>query len=100
MRLPLPVARALVFLISRPLGRRRRSACSAVARGDVDRRHAADGDDGRAVRLGGLPAERIVPAGGRRRRAVLLLHGGAFLIGSPRTHRVLAAHLAAAVGAR
>jgi acetyl esterase/lipase len=28
-----------------------------------------------------------------------MLHGGAFVIGSPRTHRVLGAHLAAAVGA-
>lgn len=28
-----------------------------------------------------------------------MLHGGAFVIGSPRTHRVLAAHLATAVGA-
>jgi acetyl esterase/lipase len=48
------------------------------------------------LQLGGRPAERVAAAGADERRAVLLLHGGAFVIGSPRTHRVLAAHLSAA----
>ena len=100
MRLPLPVARALVFLISRPIGpplpvRFQRLWLEAMSTGGI----LPPGTTVERVRLGGCPAERIVPAGADSRRAVLLLHGGAFVIGSPRTHRVLAAHLAAAVGA-
>ena len=49
--------------------------------------------------VAGRPAERVASATGYGDRAVLLLHGGAFLIGSPRTHRVLAAHLAVVSGA-
>ena len=45
-----------------------------------------------AARRRGRPSGSS-PAGADESRAVLLLHGGAFLIGSPRTHRVLAAHL-------
>ena len=48
--------------------------------------------------LGGRPAERVSTPGAPDDRAVLLLHGGAFITGSPRTHRVLAAHLSAAAG--
>ena len=100
MRLPLPVARALVFLISRPVGpplpvRFQRLWLEAMSTGGI----LPPGTTVERVRLGDCPAERIVPAGADSRRAVLLLHGGAFVIGSPRTHRVLAAHLAAAVGA-
>jgi len=100
VRLPLPVARALVFLISRPIGpplpvRFQRLWLEAMSTGGI----LPPGTTVERVRLGGCPAERIVPAGADSRRAVLLLHGGAFVIGSPRTHRVLAAHLAAAVGA-
>ena len=46
--------------------------------------------------LGGRPAERVTGAGADGRGSVLLLHGGAFITGSPRSHRVVAAHLAAA----
>lgn len=49
--------------------------------------------------LGGRPSERIVVAGADPRRAVLYLHGGAYIVGGPATHRALAAHLAAASGA-
>jgi epsilon-lactone hydrolase len=100
VRLSLPLARALVFLVSRPIGpplpvRFQRLWLEAVSTGGILPR----GTTVERVRLGGRPAERIVPAGADPARAVLLLHGGAFVIGSPRTHRVLAAHLAAAVGA-
>jgi monoterpene epsilon-lactone hydrolase len=50
-------------------------------------------------RLAGRPVERLSPgeeAGAAR--AVLYLHGGGFTVGSPATHRALAAHLAAASG--
>ena len=48
--------------------------------------------------LGGRPAERHIPEGSDPARRVLLLHGGCFLIGSPRTHRAFAAQLAVAAG--
>lgn len=49
--------------------------------------------------LGGRPVEVMVPRHGDASRAVLYLHGGGFTIGSVRTHRALATHLAAASGA-
>jgi acetyl esterase/lipase len=52
-----------------------------------------------AEQLGDRPAERVSGPGADESRAVLLLHGGAFTTCSPRTHRVLAAHLAHAAGA-
>jgi phosphinothricin tripeptide acetyl hydrolase len=41
------------------------------------------------------PAEWLTPAGARDDAAVLYLHGGGYVIGSPRSHR----HVAAAIGA-
>src|SRR5262249_6432238 len=46
------------------------------------------------VTVGGCPAEWIVPAGAREDAAVLYLHGGGYVLGSPRSHR----HLAHGVG--
>jgi epsilon-lactone hydrolase len=46
----------------------------------------------------GVPCERVEADDGTG-RAVLYLHGGAFCIGSPRTHRSLAAHFAKAARA-
>ena len=93
------LARAVVFLASRPMGpptpvTLQRLWFEAASSGGI----LPAGTGVERLRLGGRPAERITPAGADESRAVLLLHGGAFLIGSPRTHRVLAAHLAAAVG--
>lgn len=48
--------------------------------------------------LGGRPAE-VVTAPGAAGDPVLLVHGGAFVTCSPRTHRTFAVHLSAAVGA-
>jgi cation diffusion facilitator CzcD-associated flavoprotein CzcO/acetyl esterase/lipase len=47
-------------------------------------------------RLGGVPCERVSPDGADEGRAVLYLHGGAYVLGSPRTHRALAAQIAKA----
>jgi epsilon-lactone hydrolase len=48
--------------------------------------------------LGGVAAERLsVPASGAR--TLLYLHGGGYCVGSPRTHRGLAAHRTRACGA-
>ncbi|MBB4862272.1 acetyl esterase/lipase [Pseudomonas nitritireducens] len=44
--------------------------------------------------LGGVPAEVWRPQGGGEGRVILYLHGGAYLIGSPATHRAITANLA------
>jgi epsilon-lactone hydrolase len=46
------------------------------------------------------PAEWLRPPGAEPGRVVLYLHGGGYVIGSPRSHRHLAAAIAAAAGAR
>ncbi len=53
----------------------------------------------RRADLGGRPAEWIHPDGGRDDAVVLYLHGGGYCLGSPGTHRDLAARLAVATGA-
>jgi acetyl esterase/lipase len=50
----------------------------------------------RAGSLGGRPTEVLEPRNRFPGRAVLHLHGGGFTVGSPATHRALAAHLAVA----
>jgi len=50
-------------------------------------------------RLGGRPCDRIAASAADPGRAVLYLHGGAYVVGSPRTHRGLAAQIAIAAGA-
>ena len=50
-------------------------------------------------RLGGVPCDRVVAEGADDSRAVLYLHGGAYVLGSHRTHRGLAAQIALAGGA-
>ncbi|MFN2517971.1 MAG: alpha/beta hydrolase fold domain-containing protein [Jatrophihabitantaceae bacterium] len=44
--------------------------------------------------LGGRPCERITVGASERPRAILYLHGGGYTVGSPHTHRSLAAFLA------
>ena len=46
--------------------------------------------------LGGRPCDRLAPPGADESRAVLYLHGGAYVVGSPRTHRGFAAQIALA----
>lgn len=48
--------------------------------------------------LGGRPAEKLTPRGASEERVILYFHGGGYIVGSPRTHRALAAHLADASG--
>ncbi len=54
----------------------------------------------RPLDAGGVPAERVIPRGAPRDRCVLYLHGGAWCMGSPRTHRRLVADLASRAGVR
>ena len=51
-----------------------------------------------AVTAGGVPAEWIVAKGAATDAAVLYLHGGGYVIGSPRSHRHLAGAIARAAG--
>lgn len=50
------------------------------------------------VQGGGTPCEWVRPAGARRDRAIVYLHGGGFQVGSPKSHRELIARLAAEAG--
>lgn len=51
-------------------------------------------------RIGPFDAERVTPKGvAQPRHAILYLHGGAFVAGSPRTHRSITRRLAALTGA-
>ena len=51
-----------------------------------------------SVTAGGRPAEWIRPAGARSDAVLLYLHGGGYVIGSPRSHRHLAEAIARAAG--
>jgi acetyl esterase/lipase len=48
--------------------------------------------------IGDLAVESAMPASPVAGKAMLYLHGGAYCLGSPRTHRGLVTHLAAATG--
>lgn len=98
MSLPVPLVRGVVRTLLRPVLRPQvplrvqRAWLQALSTGTP----AAPGV-AREVRAGSRPGERHVPPSPRP-GSVLLLHGGAFITSSPRTHRVLASHLAAAAG--
>jgi monoterpene epsilon-lactone hydrolase len=76
----------------------------AVQRAALSMGSALMPQDGRAqvlsARVDGIPVERITPRGvSRPRHAILYLHGGAFVAGSPRTHRSITRRLSALTGA-
>lgn len=50
--------------------------------------------------VGGVPGEWVTPPNAAPGPALLYIHGGAWIICSPRTHRALVARLAAAAGVR
>jgi acetyl esterase/lipase len=50
--------------------------------------------------IGGVPVEVVTPAASRPGVCVLYVHGGAFALGSPRTHRSITRHIALATRAR
>lgn len=52
------------------------------------------------VTVNGVPAEWVTAPGADPRRAVLYLHGGAYVLGSVNTHRDLAGRISRAAGAR
>ncbi|MBY6365693.1 alpha/beta hydrolase [Rhodococcoides corynebacterioides] len=96
MSLPLPV-------VSRAVGAIFRLALSPRLPTAVHRRvlevlaaglPLPDGTVTRADRLGGVPVEYVTVGATVRPTTVLYLHGGAYVAGSPRTHRALTATLA------
>jgi len=61
----------------------------------------ARGVDYTAAHCGGVPGEFVrARGGGPSPHAILYLHGGAYCVGSPRTHRALTSHLARHTAAR
>jgi acetyl esterase/lipase len=74
---------------------RQRQVIDALMRFPVLPRGTATG----RTTLGDVPAERIETAASNPDHALLYLHGGAHIVGSPVTHRAAASHLADATGA-
>ena len=101
MDVPLPIARLLTRLVVKPvLGTRlspaqQRRVIDAVMRFPL----LPKGTRVEPTSLGGVSADRVVTAASNPDRALLYLHGGAYIVGSPITHRAAAAHLTHAVGA-
>lgn len=77
---PLSVQRAVTHVLS--------LAMPAVGGVKIQKTHI-DGP------VGALAVERITPRDVKPKHAVLFMHGGAFCVGSPRTHRPLTTRLAA-----
>lgn len=84
------------FRAGRPIERQRRRL-EALSRATRVPRRAAFAP----ARLGGVPGEWVEARGGAPGTTVVLyLHGGAYCVGSPATHRALTGHLALSCGAR
>jgi acetyl esterase/lipase len=100
INLPLPVARAVLHTIFRVTLNERMPW--RLQRLLLDVRSRAQllpaGTIVRPLRLGGRPAERISAGSESTTGAVLYLHGGGYAVGSPATHRSLAARLARETG--
>lgn len=98
--IPLPIARALLYPLFRygmdarvPWGVQRALLNAGAVVQTLPRGARAD-----RLPLGGRPGERVTCGEWGEQTAVLYLHGGGYAVGSPATHRSLAAHLAFALG--
>ena len=60
----------------------------------------ASGVDVRRAEFAGMPAEWLTPLAPARRKAILYLHGGAYVFGNCATHRQLVSYVARACGVR
>jgi acetyl esterase/lipase len=98
---PLPVAKAMLrptfgyILNPRRSPRQQRRLLDSLSRTQL----LPKGTTYQAITLGGRPAELVRAGGADNGTAILYLHGGGYVNGSPLTHRTLAASLAAASGA-
>ena len=99
-------ARLVRLLLRHSIGRRFRAAGTSVSElrkleGVLARsQRLPKGTRVSSVAVGGLTAEWVEGPGAKTGAAVLYLHGGAFVMGSPATHRELAARVSAAAEAR
>lgn len=90
---------AVIARVRSVYGRWRRDTSVATMRGDWDQLFDMPVDaEIESVRAGVTPCEWVRPAGVRRDRAIVYLHGGGFKVGSPKSHRELIARLAAEAG--
>ena len=102
-----PTLRARLFrwILKHSVGRRlRRAGLSAGELRKLERLMAQSQRPPRSTRVSPVvvderPAEWVFAPGAESHAAVLYLHGGAFVMGSPATHRELAAHISAAAAA-
>lgn len=101
MQVPLRAARALTRAGVKPVLSTRLSPARQRKVIDALMRVAflPDGTRAEPTTLGGVPAARVRTPASDPDRALLYLHGGAYIVGSPTSHRAVAAHLAHAVGA-
>ncbi len=79
-KVPVPVAREHLELAARRLARR------------------AFGVETEPAELAGIEVDWLRPKGARRDKVLYYLHGGAYVLGSRRTHRKLVGHMAKAAG--
>ncbi len=95
------LAQIIAMLRSRPIGPERPSV-AAMRQGFEDMCAMVpvpEGTTHEEITAGHRPAERLKSPGIERGRVVLYLHGGGYVIGSPRSHRSLAARIGQAAGA-
>jgi acetyl esterase/lipase len=99
-------ARVVRFLIKHLVARKFRRADRAVAEYRkldsliIKSQRVPAGTEVSPISINGISAEWVGAAGARTDCAIIYLHGGAFIMGSPATHRELAARLADATGIR
>jgi len=97
-------ARVVRFALRHSIGRRLRSGVVSVAElrklDDlmIRSQRLPRGTTVAPLAVGTLPAESVRGPGAREDVTVLYFHGGAFVAGSPATHRELAARISGAVG--
>ncbi len=97
--------RLMGFMVGRLVGQRFRRAGESITElrkldeFAIRNQRIPAGTEIETVETGVVPAEWVRARGVRTDRAVLHLHGGAFVLGSPATHRELAARMSAVTGA-
>ena len=92
--------RSIGFMAQTPKGSRAERLASMRAMMDTLGDAAdLDGVDVHPVDAGGVPGEWVVAGGSSPDRRLLYLHGGAFSMGSPHSHRVVTAKLSKIAGA-
>ncbi|MEC3952187.1 alpha/beta hydrolase [Nocardia sp. CDC153] len=100
LTLPLPVARAALGPVFRIMLNHRLpfSVQRALMNWGAPAQRGPRGVHVERFRLGGRPAERVTVGPVSDAATVLYLHGGGYTVGSPATHRALAAFLARETG--